>query len=205
MDKARYVVGVLVVTCLPPGLVWWFLIHPFVDFWRRRGPRVTLAAMGVIGVAGVVGLAMLRDVLLMRDLGTNLVLVVIAACLLIASIAIAIQRRRHLTTRILVGLPELASDGSSGELLTEGIYARVRHPRYVEIAIGTLAYALFSNWLGALIVAVLSLPIIHLIVLLEERELVERFGAAYEEYRARVPRYLPRYSRSKSASSAITS
>jgi protein-S-isoprenylcysteine O-methyltransferase Ste14 len=75
----------------------------------------------------------------------------------------------------------------------------------VEIALGTMAYALFSNWLGALIVAGLSLPVIHLIVLLEERELVERFGDAYEEYRARVPRYVPRYSKSKSESSAITS
>lgn len=77
-------------------------------------------------------------------------------------------------------------------MLSEGIYGRIRHPRYVEVVIGTWAYAVFANHLGAYVVAALTIPSIHLIVLLEERELVERFGARYEEYRSRVPRYVPR-------------
>jgi len=207
MDKTRYIVGVLVVTCLPPGLLWWFLVHPFVDFWRQRGPPVTLAVMGIVGVGGVAALAVIRDTLLIRDLGMSYPLTFLALCLLAASVVIAMRRSRHLTVRILVGFPELEPKGTPGQLLTDGIYVRIRHPRYVEIALGTMAYALFSNWLGALIVAGLSLPVIHLIVLLEERELMERFGEAYEEYRARVPRYVPRYSnsKSKSESSAIRS
>jgi len=41
MDKARYVVGVLVVVAVAPGMVWWFFLHPFVNFWGRsvREPR----------------------------------------------------------------------------------------------------------------------------------------------------------------------
>ena len=35
-------------------------------------------------------------------------------------------------------------------------------------------------------------PILHLVVLLEERELLERFGDAYRDYAGRVPRYVPR-------------
>jgi protein-S-isoprenylcysteine O-methyltransferase Ste14 len=31
----------------------------------------------------------------------------------------------------------------------------------------------------------------HIIVLLEEKELKERFGRGYEEYCRRVPRYIP--------------
>jgi protein-S-isoprenylcysteine O-methyltransferase Ste14 len=34
--------------------------------------------------------------------------------------------------------------------------------------------------------------VIHLVVILEERELVDRFGDAYRKYAARVPRYFPR-------------
>jgi protein-S-isoprenylcysteine O-methyltransferase Ste14 len=35
-------------------------------------------------------------------------------------------------------------------------------------------------------------PLLHLIVLLEERELPDRFGEAYVDYSRRVPRYWPR-------------
>ena len=107
------------------------------------------------------------------------------------SVAIAIQRRKQLDSRTLAGVPELDRE-APGKVLTGGIYAFVRHPRYIEVALGTLGYAVFSMWLGALVVALLSLPVLHLIVLIEERELVARFGDEYEEYRARVPRYVPR-------------
>lgn len=192
MDTTRYVFGVLIVTFLPPGLLWWFLVHPFVEFWRKRGPTVTITIMGVVGVGGAVGLMFIRDRLLLTDYGTHSGLIALAAVLATVSVWIALQRRRHLTARILVGIPELEEGGAGGELLCEGIYARIRHPRYVEIVFGTFAYAAFSNYLGAYLVAALTVPVIHLIVLLEERELVDRFGAEYEEYRARVPRYIPR-------------
>ena len=68
----------------------------------------------------------------------------------------------------------------------------MRHPRYVEIVLGVAAYAVFANYLGAYIVTIALVPTLHLIVLLEERELIDRFGAAYVNYAAQVPRYLPR-------------
>lgn len=191
METARYVFGVLLIVSLPPALAWWFIVHPLVAFWRRVGARLTLVLVTVASVAGVVGLFTIRDDLLMTDLGTHPPLVIAAGLLLVATAWIAVLRKRHLTFRILVGLPELEGRGDPGALLDEGIYARIRHPRYVEVALGTLAYAVFANYLGAYVIAALTLPMLHLIVLLEERELVERFGARYEEYRARVPRYVP--------------
>ena len=194
MDTARYVVGVLLVVVLPPAVIWWFLVHPFVDFWRRLGHRFTLAMMIAVAVAGAAALWPLRHALLGRDLGTSPVTVSVAVVLLAVSIRIALLRRPHLTTRILAGVPELEADGKGGVLLTEGIYARMRHPRYVEVAVGSLAYAFFSNYAGAYVVALLLLPALHLIVVLEERELLDRFGDEYEAYRQAVPRYLPRRS-----------
>lgn len=191
MDTARYLVGVLLVVGIPPALAWWFVVHPFVAFWRQVGARGALTMVGVMAVAGLAGLFVVRDDLLMMDLGTHTPLVVAAAVLLLATAWIAILRRRHLTFRILVGLPELDDGDEPGELLDKGIYAHIRHPRYVEVVLGTWAYALFANHLGAYVVAAITVPLIHLIVLLEERELVERFGARYEDYRARVPRYVP--------------
>jgi protein-S-isoprenylcysteine O-methyltransferase Ste14 len=195
VDTARYVFGVLVVTFLPPGLLWWFLIHPFVGFWRGVGPRNTLIAMGVIGIGGAAALYQVRDALLIRDLGTGPGALMSAFVLFEVSVVIALKRRKHLDMRTLAGVPELAPE-APGKLLTEGIYASIRHPRYVEICLGSMAYAVFSMWLGALIVATLTFPIVHLIVLLEEQELADRFGEEFERYRARVPRYVPRFGRS---------
>jgi len=192
MDTARYVFGVLLVIGLPPGMLWWFLVHPFVGFWRRVGAVETLIIMSAIGVLGVVGLLAIKDTLLLTDYGTQPGLVALAAALATGSVWIAVKRRKHLTTRILVGLPELEESGHGGSLLSEGIYSRVRHPRYVEIVVGCLAYAVFANYLGAYIVAGLTVPVVHLIVLLEEKELIDRFGDEYVDYAARVPRYIPR-------------
>jgi protein-S-isoprenylcysteine O-methyltransferase Ste14 len=192
MNTARYVFGVLVVTWLPPAIVWWFVVHPFVSFWRRVGGWQTVTIMIVLGIMGVAALFQVRTALLMTDYGTHPPLIVVAVLLAGASVRLALLRRKHLTTRILVGLPELDASGTSGTLLDEGIYARIRHPRYVEIVLGVVAYAVFANYLGAYVVAALTAPALHLIVLLEERELVDRFGPAYSAYSARVPRYLPK-------------
>jgi protein-S-isoprenylcysteine O-methyltransferase Ste14 len=192
MNTVRYVFGVLVVTWLPPAIVWWFLVHPFVSFWRKVGGWQTVTIMSVLGLMGVAGLFQVRATLLMTDYGTKMPLIVVAVILAGASVRLALLRRKHLTTRILVGLPELDASGTSGTLLDEGVYARIRHPRYVEIVLGVAAYAVFANYLGGYVVAALTVPALHAIVLLEERELVDRFGSAYEAYAARVPRYLPK-------------
>jgi protein-S-isoprenylcysteine O-methyltransferase Ste14 len=192
MDSARYAIAVLTVTFLPPALGWWLAVHPFVAFWRRLGATPALAILTAGAVAGIVGLMTQRHRLVMTDLGTHTALLLLAAVLLTGAARIALLRRKHLTLRIMAGVPELERGGRGGALLSEGIYGVIRHPRYVEIVLGVLAYAVFANHLGSYAVAAATAPAIHLIVLLEERELVARFGAEYEEYRRRVPRYLPR-------------
>jgi len=190
MSLARYIVGVFLVVWLPPAVVWWIIVHPFVAFWRRLGAKLALSVVAVMMVALALALSPLRDALLGRDLGTSWPLVGLAAGLLAVALIMAVRRKRYLTYRILSGVPEL--EGDAGTLLTEGPYAVVRHPRYVEVALGTIAYACFANHVGAYVMAVLVLPVLHVVVLLEERELVRRFGAAYERYRAQLPRYVPR-------------
>ncbi len=192
MATARYVLAALLVISLPPAILWWIVIHPLVGFWRRVGQTASLWINGILMMGGFVVLWLVRDALVGRDLGGHLALTVAGVLCLVASIGIALRRKRFLTFRILSGLPELEPSGKGGALLTEGPYAIVRHPRYLEVVIGSLGYALLANHTGAYAVTLLMLPVLHLVVLMEERELVERFGDAYREYAARVPRYLPR-------------
>ena len=192
MDTARYVVALMVMIALPPGLALWFCIHPFASFWRKFGTAwtYTLLAPPMLALSG--GLFAIRETIAGVDYGTSYVTIALGGLSLVASIILALKRRRLLTTRILVGMPELSERQYPGKLLTEGIYSRIRHPRYVEIVFGVLGYALFANYLGAYVAAALLVPMLYLIVLLEERELRERFGAEYDEYARRVPRFVPR-------------
>lgn len=191
MSTARYIIAVLLVISLPPAIVWWYVIHPFVGFWRKIGKPITYTVITVLCLGSVVGLFAVRDALVLTDLGTSWIMVGVAAVLIIPAIWVAILRAKYLSLGILAGVPELDADGSGGKLLNEGIYAVIRHPRYVEIALGTLAYAAFANYLGGYILALLTIPGIHAVVVMEEKELAERFGEEYEAYRASVPRYIP--------------
>lgn len=193
LDTARYVLAVLLVVSLPPAVIWWYIVHPFVGFWRKLGPSISLAILMVLLFGSMAGLYLIRDLLVGRDLGGRLWLVAPAVACMIPTIWIAVARRKHLTMRILSGVPELQKDGKGGEVLKTGIYARVRHPRYIEVVLGTFAYAFLANYLGAYIVSLLAIPGLHLIVMFEERELLERFGDEYREYAARVPRYWPKW------------
>lgn len=53
-------------------------------------------------------------------------------------------------------------------------------------------YSLVANYLALYALLLLSLPTLYLVVILEERELRDRFGAEYTAYCREVPRFLPK-------------
>ena len=96
---------------------------------------------------------------------------------------------------------ELARRGREGEiprletnrLVTTGIYACTRHPMLFGLTLlpESLALLLGSPSFIFIIAPLEALFILLMILTLEEREAVAKFGAAYEEYRRRTP-LLPR-------------
>ncbi len=193
MNSVRYYVALVVLLSVPPGLLLWFIIHPFASFWRRLGPVWTYSILVLPMVAMMVGLFLVRKPLLTIDFGTRYELIAVGVLVMVGAVTIGIKRKKHLTFGILAGLPELSQQRYPGKLLTEGLYAKIRHPRYVEAFLGILGYALIANYLAPYFLVLLSIPIIFLIVALEERELRDRFGEEYEEYCRNVPRFLPKF------------
>ena len=189
MDTARYIIAIVLVCWAPPSFCLWFLVHPFVHFWRRISPVATITILGVLFLVGGGYFVYLRESLLGADLGSDISLIILAILAYIISARIYVLRKKHLTVSIMLGVPEMTGGGI---LLTKGIYGRIRHPRYVEVWIGSFAYAAFANYVGAWIVWLALGPVLHLIVLLEERELLHRFGSEYEKYQKCVGRYLPK-------------
>ncbi len=195
MDTARYVFALLLVMSLPPAILLWVVIHPYARFWRTLGPTWTYVALSPFVVGFMLAVFLARRSLLAIDLGTHYWLLLPTFLCIGPGGWIAWHRRRQLTQKILTGVPELSRDPSGGKLLTEGAYAVIRHPRYVEVVLFSAGYALFANHLASYVVALLSIPALWVVVLLEERELRSRFGQEYEEYARRVPRFVPKVSR----------
>lgn len=192
MDTARNWMGIFLIIGLPPAMAYWCVAHPFASFWRRLGPRWALTILFTGLGLGWWGMWLVREWALGADLGTNLALIGPAALIYSVSIALEIKVRKHLKLNTLVGIPEFSQADKKGRVLSQGIYRRVRHPRYVAIIIGSLGWALFVNYVGVYVVAILTVPSLYLVAVLEERELLERFGDEYARYRERVPRFVPR-------------
>lgn len=192
-DTFRYYIALALLVMLPPALFLWFVIHPFARFWRRFGAGVTYGVLSVPVLLIMATLFLSREILLSVEYGTSYVLIALAAVSLFVGGNIAWKRAKYLSFGILSGLPELSPRRYPGKLINEGIYSRLRHPRYVEILFFTLGYSLFANYLALYVMLLLCLPTLFLVVLLEERELKQRFGTAYDDYCRRVPRFLPRF------------
>ena len=198
VDDVRYVLAVLSVITLPPGLLFWFVIHPWARSWRKLGPiRTYVIVVPVLAGFGVL-LFRFRGRLLGADLGMNWGLIAIGAVLYGVSNWIAFQHWRHLSIATMIGIPELLpTEQRNSELLREGIYRVVRHPRYLSAGLAVIAVALFVDYVGVYFLIFLLFPLGYSMLVLEERELLDRFGEEYRQYQSEVPQLLPRWRRSK--------
>jgi protein-S-isoprenylcysteine O-methyltransferase Ste14 len=88
-------------------------------------------------------------------------------------------------------MPEIQPGASDG-LITGGVYSRVRHPRYLGLLLGLLGWTLIANYRGLHVMFAVFLPALYGVILLEEKELRERFGDDYRAYCKRVPGLIPR-------------
>ena len=192
MDTIRYFIALILVISLPMLFLYWLLIHPLIKFWRVKGVRLTYTVILTIIAIGMIALFSIRQELLAGDFGTSYPLLIAGILCLVLAGAMRFAIQKHLTMKILLGLPEIAPDRYPGALITDGIYARVRHPRYVQLLIALVGYALIANHLASYIVVALWLPAIHVIVALEEKELLQHFGESYANYCLRVPRFIPK-------------
>jgi protein-S-isoprenylcysteine O-methyltransferase Ste14 len=199
IDSIRYFLAVLNMVVLPSGLLFWFVIHPWARSWRALGPMRTYACVLPVVVAFGALLFRARRPLLGADLGTNGTLIAIAVFLYGVMTWLELQYWRQLNIATLVGIPELSptTEHRKGRLLQHGIYRVVRHPRYLSAGIGVIANALIINREGMYILILLLFPAGCVMTVLEERELVERFGEEYRKYQREVPLIIPRLRRTR--------
>lgn len=176
-----------------PIPLFWLVVHPAIDFWRRS-PRACYYGVGLAAwLTVLVALAAPHAWWLELRFTEHPLVSLAGAGLVAGDVWLLRQVKRDVPWRVLVGLPELKPrEGTPGRVLTEGIYSRVRHPRYLGMMLTWWGAVLLSGATRLLVLVAAFTLLAMLAIELEERELLRRLGPAYAEYRSKVPRFLPR-------------
>ena len=175
-----------------PVPVYWLLIHPAVNYWRRIGYRSFWIALPVWILIGV-PLALMGNAIFIYRLPRNAATYDLGAALLALSMWVSHLVHQEFSLKKLAGLPELNPKHPLRGVIGTGIYARVRHPRYANIILGFLAFGLLTGAAGIFVLAIVSFLLYLIVTPLEERELREQYGPDYEAYARTVPRFFPRF------------
>jgi protein-S-isoprenylcysteine O-methyltransferase Ste14 len=88
-------------------------------------------------------------------------------------------------------------------LVTEGVYALTRNPMYVAVVLMLLGWAvLFRSSVLALYAVTVAIAFHLRVVVGEETWLAKTYGVHWQQYKARVPRWLPNPFRQRSKNAA---
>ncbi|MBE0433305.1 isoprenylcysteine carboxylmethyltransferase family protein [candidate division WOR-3 bacterium] len=77
-------------------------------------------------------------------------------------------------------------------VITEGVFGRVRHPVYLGCILFCVGVIVFTLSIFSVPVLIAIVVFYHYIARHEERLLLVKFGAAYEQYTRSVPMWVPR-------------
>jgi protein-S-isoprenylcysteine O-methyltransferase Ste14 len=97
------------------------------------------------------------------------------------------------TGRLLKLLGESREWGCTNRLVVTDLYQCVRHPHHIAMGVFMLSLGLLigHRWSFLFVTIPQWLWIIGFLFLVEERELLEKFGEDYEAYRQQVPMLFP--------------
>lgn len=77
------------------------------------------------------------------------------------------------------------------ELITRGIYARMRHPLYTALILALIGFVLFNPTYTHLVHAICILLYLLIGIQYEEKRLIAQFGERYKKYKEQTPMLFP--------------
>lgn len=172
--------------------LFWIVVHPFADRWRKRGRRAYFLVLpvwgGFITVAFLILWPFRSAHFYMSWFAWAPAVVFFLSGFSIYSAAF--QSFHH--TQVS-GLAELEPDRHRQQLVTTGIRSRVRHPIYLGHVCEIIGWCVGTGLIPLYGVAVFAVATGAVMIQMEDRELEARFGEAYRAYRKRVPAVIPRF------------
>ncbi len=170
--------------------LFWIPVHGLPIFFRKLGiftyitPAITWVPIAWLVYAN-------RDLLLKHAFDLPQMVRVMGWVLLILGIVLQLWTLRLLGGWGIMGLPEVTKIVES-RIVTSGPFSVIRHPTYLSHTIMYAGVFLITGVMVNGLIALLDIVVINALVIpLEDRELLERFGDEYKTYRERVPAYFP--------------
>ena len=171
--------------------LFWIPVHFATGVFRRVG-RMTYIFAGILWVPIAYFIFLNRNLFLAHIIAFPLLISSSGLLLLLVGSLIHIWTGALLSPRSLIGIPEIVTAQES-TFIDKGPFAVVRHPTYLA---HTMMFAGIYLYTGVTAVGILTFAdfiVVNVVVIpLEERELVLRFGELYRQYMKRVPRLIPR-------------
>jgi protein-S-isoprenylcysteine O-methyltransferase Ste14 len=132
----------------------------------------------------------LPEIWLFRPSG---LVVVLAWALLGTGVVVAVAALRGYDLGEFAGWAYVRAGAQAADvpLHTAGLNRLVRHPLYLGLLLGLLGFWLLSPTGTCTVFVGCNVAYLLVGTRLEERKLIQRFGAAYARYQARVPQLLP--------------
>jgi protein-S-isoprenylcysteine O-methyltransferase Ste14 len=171
-----------------PIPLYWFVLHPQVHYWRKHLKASFVVALCLSWLPVTICIILFRRELFRTD-SPPWWMIVCGLALIAFEVWLFARISGDLGASRLIGRTEISGGGS---LADEGMYARVRHPRYVGSFLALVGACLLAGTYIAWSVTLVWTALTWIAISLEERELRTRFGEAYERYCQQVPRFLPR-------------
>jgi protein-S-isoprenylcysteine O-methyltransferase Ste14 len=183
---ARWIAALVLFLQLPVPL-YWFVVHPQIDFWRRHQKAAYCAGVLLSWPVVTVCLVVFRQRLFLSG-AIPIWRIALGFAFIVLEAWIFWRVQHDLGMAKFVGKTELLG---GGEIVSQGIYAYIRNPRYVGSFIAILGACFLAGTVALWIVAAVWAGLMRVAISMEEREMRARLGDSYMEYCRRVPRFLP--------------
>ncbi len=171
--------------------LFWIPVHCAPRFFRRLG-FLTYVLPVITWLPAALVIYTMREVLLRYRADLPAPANIIGLCLLLLGAGLQTWTLFLLTPPVITGIPEVTTSVRAN-IVTSGPFGFVRHPTYLSHTLMLLGVFLLTGVQALGVVTIIDALVVNVVVIpLEERELLQRFGRDYEEYRRKVPsRFLP--------------
>ncbi|MCX7771081.1 MAG: isoprenylcysteine carboxylmethyltransferase family protein [Proteobacteria bacterium] len=165
--------------------IFWTIVHGFPKIIKKIKLSVYPAVFFITLIIDFI-LFHNRDYLFSATLSLNQLFVFTGYILFASGLLLQIWTLLLLSLPGITGVPEIKDD-KDFDLVIKGPFSIIRHPTYLAHTLILLGAFLFTSYIILLIITVLDFLLnIFIIIPLEERELINRMGEKYKNYKRKV-------------------